>query len=34
MTRFSLTGWRRDVVWLLLFTCIYVWGAGTDYPAH
>jgi cytochrome c oxidase subunit 3 len=23
-----------DVVWLFLFTCIYVWGAGTDYPAH
>ena len=23
-----------DVVWLFLFTCIYVWGAGSDYPAH
>jgi cytochrome c oxidase subunit 3 len=23
-----------DVVWLFLFTCIYVWGGGTDYPAH
>ena len=23
-----------DVVWLFLFTCIYVWGAGTSYPAH
>jgi cytochrome c oxidase subunit 3 len=23
-----------DVVWLFLFTCIYVWGAGADYPAH
>ena len=22
-----------DVVWLFLFTCIYVWGAGSDYPA-
>jgi cytochrome c oxidase subunit III len=21
-----------DVVWLFLFTCIYVWGAGTHYP--
>jgi cytochrome c oxidase subunit 3 len=23
-----------DVVWLFLFTCIYVWGAGSSYPAH
>jgi cytochrome c oxidase subunit 3 len=23
-----------DVVWLFLFTCIYVWGGGTDFPAH
>jgi len=23
-----------DVVWLFLFTCIYVWGAGSNYPAH
>ena len=23
-----------DVVWLFLFTCIYVWGAGTNFPAH
>ena len=23
-----------DVVWLFLFACIYVWGGGTDYPAH
>jgi len=23
-----------DVVWLFLFTFIYVWGAGTNYPAH
>ena len=23
-----------DVVWLFLFTCIYVWGAGGNYPAH
>jgi cytochrome c oxidase subunit 3 len=22
-----------DVVWLFLFTCIYVWGAGGNYPA-
>jgi cytochrome c oxidase subunit III len=22
-----------DVVWLFLFTCIYVWGAGSNYPA-
>ena len=21
-----------DVVWLFLFTCIYVWGAGPNYP--
>jgi len=23
-----------DVVWLFLFTCIYVWGAGSNYPAE
>ena len=23
-----------DVVWLFLFTCIYVWGSGGGYPAH
>jgi cytochrome c oxidase subunit 3 len=23
-----------DVVWLFLFTCIYVWGAGDNVPAH
>jgi cytochrome c oxidase subunit 3 len=23
-----------DVVWLFLFTCIYVWGAGANYPAE
>jgi cytochrome c oxidase subunit 3 len=23
-----------DVVWLFLFTCIYVWGAGSNYPTH
>jgi cytochrome c oxidase subunit 3 len=23
-----------DVVWLFLFTCIYVWGAGSHYPAE
>jgi len=22
-----------DVVWLFLFTCIYVWGAGSSYPS-
>jgi len=22
-----------DVVWLFLFTCIYVWGSGGNYPA-
>jgi cytochrome c oxidase subunit 3 len=22
-----------DVVWLFLFTCIYVWGSGANYPA-
>ena len=23
-----------DVVWLFLFTSIYVWGAGSSYPTH
>jgi cytochrome c oxidase subunit 3 len=23
-----------DVVWLFLFTCIYVWGAGSNYPVE
>ena len=23
-----------DVVWLFLFTSIYVWGAGSNYPTH
>ncbi|MEG6508745.1 cytochrome c oxidase subunit 3 [Methyloligella sp. 2.7D] len=23
-----------DVVWLFLFTTIYIWGAGSNYPAH
>jgi cytochrome c oxidase subunit 3 len=23
-----------DVVWLFLFTCIYVWGAGSNYPGE